>query len=149
VRTFNWKAPQHIPDFPVGYQEVHTDKYSATPRYVYEPIRPVGVVEKCTFCVQRIDNDQVPFCIGVCPARARIFGSQSDPNSEVSKLIRGGTTVRIMTELGTGPEVYFIPPRKKGLNDQKQWITTLDATANANAHAPHQGDSPTAVEGEL
>jgi molybdopterin-containing oxidoreductase family iron-sulfur binding subunit len=147
VRTFNWGTPEHIPDFPVGFQEVHTDKYSSNPRYVYEPIRPVGVVEKCSFFVQRIDNNQVPFCINVCPARARLFGSQKDPNSEVSKLIKGGGLVRLMPELGTGPEVFFIPPRKKGTNGQLTWNATLDAKVKEQMRTLEKADGGTDADG--
>jgi molybdopterin-containing oxidoreductase family iron-sulfur binding subunit len=102
VRVFNWKDPQQIPDFHVGSADV--------------PVRPRGVVEKCTFCVHRIDKGLDPACMVLCPARARFWGDLNDPNSEVSRMIaeRGG--YQLLPEVGTNPSCYYLPPRRKGLS---------------------------------
>jgi molybdopterin-containing oxidoreductase family iron-sulfur binding subunit len=102
VRVFNWKTPQQIPDFQVGSADV--------------PVRPRGVVEKCTFCVHRIDKGLDPACMVLCPARARFWGDLNDPNSEVSRMIaeRGG--YQLLPEVGTNPSCYYLPPRRKGLS---------------------------------
>jgi molybdopterin-containing oxidoreductase family iron-sulfur binding subunit len=115
VRSFNWQEPQQIPsDFPLGYQSDHIDPDPASGpnRLVYTPKRPKGVVEKCTFCVERIDQGQEPVCVEVCPARARIFGDLNDPNSQVSQMIQGSGAFNLSPEVGTKPSVFFIPPRK-------------------------------------
>ncbi len=115
VRSFNWDEPVQVPSaFPVGYQENHydPDPTSGKNRLVYMPKRPKGVVEKCTFCVERIDSGEVPICVEVCPARARIFGDLNDPNSDVSQLIQGSAAYTLLPELGTEPSVFYIPPRK-------------------------------------
>jgi molybdopterin-containing oxidoreductase family iron-sulfur binding subunit len=101
VRVFNWGDPQHVPDFPIGNAEV--------------PVRPRGVVEKCTFCVHRVDRGLDPACVASCPARARFFGDVNDPESEVSKLIRERSGYQLLPEIGTDPHVYFLPPRRKGI----------------------------------
>ncbi len=114
VRVFNWTDPTQIPsDFALGYQEPHTDPdpTSGPNRTVYLPKRPKGVVEKCTFCVQRIDSGEVPMCVEVCPSRARIFGDLNDPTSKVSQMVRSSAAVNLLPELGTQPKVYYIPSR--------------------------------------
>ena len=68
-------------------------------------------VRKCTFCRERrkMDPEAVPYCVQTCHQKARIFGDLDDPNSEVSKLIGSVETVRLMEDLGTGPQIYYIP----------------------------------------
>lgn len=78
-----------------------------------------GVMKKCTLCVDRIYNenipeeDRVPSCVRTCPAGARHFGDLGDPNSDVSQLVaeRGG--VDLMPEQGTKPVNKYLPPRPK------------------------------------
>ncbi len=114
VRVFNWGDPSQIPsDFPLGHQGIHydPDPASGPNRAVYVPQRPKGVVEKCSFCVQRIDAGEVPMCVEVCPSRARIFGDLNDPTSDVSKMIKSSGAVNLLPELGTQPKVYYVPPK--------------------------------------
>ncbi|AHD01802.1 4Fe-4S dicluster domain-containing protein [Leisingera methylohalidivorans] len=78
-----------------------------------------GVMKKCTLCVDRIYNenlpevDRVPSCVRTCPAGARHFGDLGDPDSDVSKLVaeRGG--IDLMPEMGTKPVNKYLPPRPK------------------------------------
>lgn len=80
-----------------------------------------GVMKKCTLCVDRIYNenipeiDRVPSCVRTCPSSARHFGDLGDPNSDVSKLVaeRGG--MDLMPEMGTKPVNKYLPPRPKDL----------------------------------
>ncbi len=66
-----------------------------------------GVVEKCTFCVQRIERNQVPACVANCPAFALHFGDLDDANSVVSRLLRTKPHFRLLEEMGTQPKVYY------------------------------------------
>ncbi len=80
----------------------------------------VGVVEKCTFCVDRIhsgitkgfkpgvDPEASPACVGTCITFSRTFGDLDDPNSGVSRLIRTYQGQQLKSELGTKPSVYYI-----------------------------------------
>jgi len=77
-----------------------------------------GVMKKCTLCIDRIYNENIPpaerqpACVRTCPARARHFGDLADPQSEVAKLVasRGGTD--LMPELDYAPTNKYLPPRK-------------------------------------
>jgi Fe-S-cluster-containing dehydrogenase component len=110
ARKFNWAERSDVnPYVPTwGTPEV--------------PRRPRGVVEKCTFCVHRIDagleagltpgidRDATPACVNACPVGARIFGNLKDENSKVAQAIANNPTIRLREELGTEPSVYYIPP---------------------------------------
>jgi molybdopterin-containing oxidoreductase family iron-sulfur binding subunit len=86
-------------------------------------VRRRGVMEKCTFCVQRIvtgrqkatadgreveDGEIVPACVQACPTDAIVFGNLSDPESRVSKMARDDRSFRELEELGTEPRVTYL-----------------------------------------
>jgi molybdopterin-containing oxidoreductase family iron-sulfur binding subunit len=86
-------------------------------------VRSVGIMEKCTFCVQRIravdeqakvekrdvkDGEVKPACVQSCSPTALIFGDLNDPNSEVSRLSKSGRSVKLLGELGTQPNVTYL-----------------------------------------
>jgi len=72
----------------------------------------IGVIEKCTFCVHRVEKGKLPACVETCPVFALHFGDLDDPNSEVSKLLVKKSWFRLLEELGTEPRVYYLgqPP---------------------------------------
>lgn len=70
----------------------------------------LGTVEKCHFCVDRVERGEEPACVLACLTRARIFGDLDDPNSEGSQLIRSRYGFQLREELGTNPSVYYLPP---------------------------------------
>ncbi len=91
-RSFNYRDPRpHIkeidPDFPT---------------------RMRGVVEKCTFCNDRLAQGKLPKCVEVCKYGALAFGDLEDPNSNVRQLLHDNFTIRRKVGLGTQPEVYYI-----------------------------------------
>lgn len=94
VRTYIEKEPTFQLDFAVGDADM--------PKHV------ANVVEKCTFCVQRIDRGEMPRCVEVCFSHARHFGDLDDPASEVSKLIADRSYEQLLVDQGTGPNVYFL-----------------------------------------
>ena len=79
----------------------------------------VGVMKKCTLCIDRIYNEnlpeeeRVPACVATCPTSARHFGDLGDPDSEVSRLAarRGGFD--LMPEMGYRPVNKYLPPRRR------------------------------------
>lgn len=94
VRTFIDGEPEYHLDFAVGDQEM--------------PEHLPNTVEKCTFCVQRIDRGEMPRCIDLCFAHARHFGDLDDPDSVVSKLLAEREYEQLLPEEGTGPNVYYL-----------------------------------------
>lgn len=74
-----------------------------------------GVMEKCTFCVQRLAKDQPPACVQTCPVQALIFGDIDDPDSRVSKYVEGKEHFHLLDEAGTKPRVTYVngaPPEE-------------------------------------
>jgi Fe-S-cluster-containing dehydrogenase component len=113
ARKFNW-------------EERPADDNPFTPTWGVPEVdrRPRGVVEKCTFCIQRIDSgtaqgltpgeniQATPACVNICPVGARVFGDLNDPQSRVSRQIQENPTLRLREELGTEPSVYYVPPKE-------------------------------------
>lgn len=92
-------------------------------------LRPKGVVEKCTFCHQRIrkvqerarDEDRevtdadvrrLPACAETCPADSIVFGNLNDPESEVSRKAKSPRAYRLLEDLGTKPKVIYLREAK-------------------------------------
>lgn len=67
-----------------------------------------GVVEKCTFCKDRLEQGKDPACVEVCSVKARTFGDLNNPNSEVAKLIRSRQGYQSHKDLEYNPSVYYI-----------------------------------------
>jgi len=67
-----------------------------------------GVVEKCTFCVQRTRNGATTACVEACPVGARKFGDLNDPNSDVSILLKTRRAFRLKEDLGSGPMIWYV-----------------------------------------
>ncbi len=80
-----------------------------------------GIMKKCTLCVDRIYNenlpeeDQIPACVRTCPSGARHFGDFADPNSNVSRLVAERDGMDLMPEMGTKPVNKYLPPRQKDM----------------------------------
>ena len=94
VRSFNWEEPKYALDFATGDAD-------AAPHQKH-------VVEKCTFCYQRIAKGESPACMVPCPGRARFWGDLDDPESEVSQLIASREYKQLLPEEGTRPSVYYL-----------------------------------------
>jgi Fe-S-cluster-containing dehydrogenase component len=73
-----------------------------------QPIRKAGIVEKCTLCYHRTSNGLQPACVEACPAKARIFGDQDDPNSEIAKVLKVEKSFRLQEKKGAKPNVHYI-----------------------------------------
>lgn len=110
AKSFNWRTPVHPPSsLPMLNPDVST--------------RPVGVVEKCTFCHHRLqrareqarsegrplrEDDYVPACAVSCPAGAIVFGDLDNPDHRVARMVKDPRAFRLLEELGTEPKVYYL-----------------------------------------
>jgi molybdopterin-containing oxidoreductase family iron-sulfur binding subunit len=112
ARTYNWR------DYTVFQPD--TFKNQLNPNVT---VRRRGIMEKCTFCIQRIhtaedqaksegrevmDGEVEPACVQACPAGALVFGRMDDPESQVSRLSRNSRNVQLLEELGTHPRVHYL-----------------------------------------
>jgi molybdopterin-containing oxidoreductase family iron-sulfur binding subunit len=96
ARSFNWVEPRTAPNLKV---ELPNRDY---------PTRSKGVVEKCTFCTERLQAGKLPACVEAAPKGGLLFGDMEDPNSEVRKIVSNTYTIRRKPDLGTGPAVYYL-----------------------------------------
>ncbi len=104
------------------YNDVQSDvlKMAANPDVT---VRSRGVMEKCTYCVQRIsharitakregreirDGEIVTACQAVCPTEAIVFGDINDPNSRVSRAKASPRDYSLLAELGTKPRTTYL-----------------------------------------
>jgi Fe-S-cluster-containing dehydrogenase component len=111
VRFFNFFAP--VFQEPLN-QQLNPDV----------TVRSAGVMEKCTFCVQRIrrgeeqalvddrplaDGEVTPACVQTCPTGALLFGDLNNAHSQVSELLSNNKRkFRLLEHLGTEPSVYYL-----------------------------------------
>ena len=86
-------------------------------------VRPKGVMEKCTFCIQRIrkakdvakdekrkvrDGEVIPACAQTCPTNAITFGNLLDQESQVFKKSQSEREFRVLEALGTSPAIHYL-----------------------------------------
>jgi Fe-S-cluster-containing dehydrogenase component len=93
-RSFNWTDPRKALK-----PEAENREY---------PTRTKGVVEKCTFCSERLQKGVMPACVEAAPKGGLVFGDIEAPDSEVRKIVTSKLTIRRKPELGTGPAVYYL-----------------------------------------
>ncbi|MBI2990639.1 MAG: 4Fe-4S ferredoxin, partial [Deltaproteobacteria bacterium] len=65
-------------------------------------------VQKCTFCVDRLETGREPACVQTRPTRALVFGNLNDTESEIARLVRGRAHFQPRAELGTDPSLYYL-----------------------------------------
>ena len=112
VRRFNFYDYRNAPESPE--QAAHNPDVT---------LRSRGVMEKCTYCTQRIEaahatadkegrslreGDIVTACQSACPTEAIVFGDINDPNSKISKLRHSGRHYTLLEELGTRPRTTYL-----------------------------------------
>ena len=96
ARRFNWTEPELRPD------QITTEQ-----AYLGNRIRPAGVVEKCTFCLQRTRKGLQPACLEACPTGARVFGDLNDPDSSIRWVLENKRIFILKEDLGTLPRFFY------------------------------------------
>jgi len=96
ARHFNWTTPS------IPKNEINPNTH-----YLGNRPRPKGVVEKCTFCIQRTRNGRYPACVEVCPVGARKFGNLLDKDSEIRYIIEHKRVLVLKEELNTVPKFFY------------------------------------------
>jgi Fe-S-cluster-containing dehydrogenase component len=112
VRRFNW--------FDYNRDKSEPERMLMNPDVT---VRARGVMEKCSYCVQRIREAEIhsrilgkpipdggvkTACQQACPSNAIVFGSLGDPSSEVSRLHANERTYKVLGELGTEPRTRYM-----------------------------------------
>ena len=126
ARFMNWEKRQYFKEGLTPYEEFPDSLRAPTQRH------KLGITEKCTFCVHKIDKGlakglkpgvdraATPTCVNVCPTVARHFGDLDDPESNVSRLIKELKGFTIHPELGTKPSVYYLPAHRHATKKKRQ-----------------------------
>jgi molybdopterin-containing oxidoreductase family iron-sulfur binding subunit len=98
ARHFNWGKPR-----------IAKDELNPEVHYLGNRPRVKGVVEKCTFCIQRTRENpgRYPACVEICPVGARKFGNLLDPESEIRYSIENKRVFRLKEDLNTSPKFYY------------------------------------------
>lgn len=141
VRVFNW----------------FTYEFSTPLNWQLNPdvtVREKGVMEKCTFCVQRIhegerraaaeqrhvrDGEVVPACVQVCPTEVFSFGNMSDPDAAVTHAATTNRGFRALEELNTQPAVVYL--KKVTLHEPRNSSEAHEAAGaeGGTEHTPQAG----------
>lgn len=95
-RQFNWGDPV-----------LPADQLNPATHYLGNRPRMRGVVEKCTFCIQRTREGRYPACAEACPVGARKFGNLLDEASEIRYVLKHHRVFRIKAELLTEPKFFY------------------------------------------
>ena len=95
-----------------------------------------GVMKKCTLCVDKIYNtnipkeDRVPACVSTCPAGARSFGDLNDESSDLFQIIEDRGGYDLMPEQQCNPVNKYLPPREKRSSYNN---SSLDSSVNSSS----------------
>ena len=117
VVDYNWcigcrycqaACPYHARRFNWSPMTIDPDDINPNMGYLSNRLRPLGVMEKCTFCLHRTREGRYPACHDVCPTGARKFGNLRDETSEIRKIIERERIYVLKQEVGTFPRFYYV-----------------------------------------
>ncbi|MDP1727591.1 MAG: 4Fe-4S dicluster domain-containing protein [Bacteroidota bacterium] len=108
ARIFNWGEEMYALD---------KEEEKAIPEHTACSTHKLGTVEKCDFCPQKGEKNELPDCVSACPNGVFYFGNEyddavtnGDETLQLSELLKTKAAFRYLEELGTKPRVYYLPP---------------------------------------
>lgn len=116
VVDYNWcigcrmciaACPYWARRFNFGEPNLPKEEMNPKTHYLGNRPRMRGVVEKCTFCIQRTRKGRYPACVEVCPVGARKFGNLLDPESEVRRVLDRKRVFRMKVDQNTYPKFFY------------------------------------------
>ncbi|MFQ5919458.1 MAG: 4Fe-4S dicluster domain-containing protein [Thermoplasmata archaeon] len=121
VNYFNWKEPSRsfYLDWNGGEVPPYRNPDLEEPqgeeqRFIAGGGRRKGVIEKCTFCPQRVERGALPACASSCPTDAILFGDLDNPDSSVSRALGERPHWRLLEGVGTQPRVFYLGGKPPG-----------------------------------
>lgn len=112
----DWVYPEDTTDRPMPpwNNPRLNERYGPEERRTAGGGRAKGVIEKCNFCTQRVENNLVPACVNTCPTYALHFGDLDDENSIVSQILAKQDSFRLLEDTGAEPRVHYVGGRQPG-----------------------------------
>ena len=96
ARKFNWVKPR------IPTEEINPDTH-----YLGNRPRYKGVMEKCTFCINRVRRGLNPACHDICPTGSRKFGNLLDEDGVIRRIIATKRVFILKEDVGTDPSFYY------------------------------------------
>lgn len=124
ARVFNWLEPKEVE----GDDERVYDVELNVPQ-------KKGTITKCLFSADRLRNNELPYCVSACPNGVYWFGDKNEDavtngttkeTVRFSELLRKNAGYTMMPELGTKPQVFYLPPKNRLFPFQYEGKTTID-----------------------
>ncbi len=120
-------------------------------------VRSRGVMEKCTYCTQRIalgrieaqkenrkvrDGEVLTACQSVCPADAIVFGDLNDKEAQVSKLKQDHRNYKLLNELNTQPRTTYLASLKNQNREMPDYVEQKVESAEIKNERPGDMEAP-------
>ncbi len=111
ARSFNWTDPKDAEK----YKDVPYDIELNVPQ-------KLGTVTKCAFSADRLREEKLPYCVSACPNGVFYFGDSNEDfvtngttkeTVRLSKLLKDNSAYTLLAELGTKPNVFYLPPNRE------------------------------------
>jgi Fe-S-cluster-containing dehydrogenase component len=126
ARRFNFAEPRlATPEEIANDPTIETQRLNPSMGYLSNRPRSKGVMEKCTFCLHRTRQGQLPACLEVCPVGARKFGNVLDARGEIAQLLKNKRVFVLKEEVGTLPRFFYYFDERRPRGQEDETLTTM------------------------